>query len=66
MSNCDNVKIEFLSFDEKKISVSKNNLEFVKEPLWSYKRQGQYIYIHVNWQFSILNFKFEYIGRRGK
>ena len=42
--------------------VSENNLELVKEPLWSNKSQGQNIYIHVNWQFSILNFKFEYIG----
>ena len=40
----------------------KNNLELVKEHFGSNTSQGQNIYIHVNWQFSIPNFKFEYIG----
>ena len=31
------LKSKFVSFDENQISVSKNNLEFVKEPLWSFK-----------------------------
>ena len=65
-NSCDSIKIGSLNLcnksRQKYISVSKNNLEFVKKPLWSNKSQGQYLYIHVNWQFSILNFKFEYIG----
>ena len=53
-------------FKLKKNSFKNKKIEMANEPFGWNKSQEQCKYIHVNCQWSILNFKFEYIGNSAR